>query len=305
MTEVQTTAAAAEPDLEAMLAERGELCAELSARQLEFAALVKDQAAELAELRAALADARKSLAEGHGELAQLSNLVLELEDAGSTGTTELARTASAAREREDGQAREITALMSQLASLAGDHATLRDRRRELERAWILTEHELAVRNADVAELRGALARERELASRLHATLAGVQATRAWKFGRFVFRQEEPVLPDRDPPLAESLDDQRRLLAGSDLFDSAWYLSNYPEVADTGMAPDEHYLRAGAFAGHNPGPSFDTLAYLRRYRDVRVSGMNPLVHYLKYGQAESRDAGPEVEEPVATPASSCS
>ena len=323
MSEEHTTPVAATPDLEALLAERGELCAQLSARQVEFAALVKDQAGKLAGLRDALAQAKESLSERHGEIAKLSRLVLELEDAVAAGAAELARASEAAREREDrqaaefdkastaarereeGQAREIAALQSQLGTLRNDHALLRQRERERERDFALVEHELAVRKSDVDELRGALDRERDLASRLVATLARVRSSRAWKFGRAVFRQVDAEVPDGAPPPPDAREEDRRLLAGSDLFEPQWYLSTYPDVAASGMDPADHFLRAGAIAGYNPGPSFDTAAYLGRSRDVRVSGMNPLVHYLKYGQAESRDAGPETGEHAGTPALSCS
>jgi hypothetical protein len=82
----------------------------------------------------------------------------------------------------------------------------------------------------------------------------------------------------------------RVLEGSELFDSAWYLQQYPDVERSGMSPALHYLRDGSQEGRNPGPLFDTNAYLQRNPDVMASGMNPLVHYLSSGQSEGRDIG---------------
>ena len=70
-----------------------------------------------------------------------------------------------------------------------------------------------------------------------------------------------------------------VLRSSDLFDGSWYLRQYPEVAGTGLSPALHYLRHGADAGHDPGPSFDTESYRRLNPPVAKSGANPLVHHL--------------------------
>ncbi len=78
-----------------------------------------------------------------------------------------------------------------------------------------------------------------------------------------------------------------LIEASDMFNSAWYLKNNPDVAVSGMNPAEHYLRFGAREGRNPGPGFDTDWYLEGNPDVATGGMNPLVHYLQHGSAEGR------------------
>lgn len=78
-----------------------------------------------------------------------------------------------------------------------------------------------------------------------------------------------------------------LLKSSSLFDGAWYLQRYPDVAAAKVNPVHHYLRFGAAEGRNPGPDFNTELYLLKYPDVAESGLNPLVHYLKYGKHEGR------------------
>jgi SAM-dependent methyltransferase len=124
----------------------------------------------------------------------------------------------------------------------------------------------------------------------------------------------------------------RAIRASKVFDPAYYLSTYPEVAGARLEPLWHYLAKGAeegrnpsqffdpgfyasqnpglnadgldllyhfltqggFEGRNPSRIFDCLFYLARYPDVVRSGMNPLVHYLQFGAAEGRapNASPE-------------
>jgi hypothetical protein len=74
-----------------------------------------------------------------------------------------------------------------------------------------------------------------------------------------------------------------------LFDAAWYLVTYPDVAAAGVNPLEHYLRHGAAEGRDPGPLFSTRWYLEAYPDVAAAGVNPLEHYLRRGAAEGRRA----------------
>jgi hypothetical protein len=89
----------------------------------------------------------------------------------------------------------------------------------------------------------------------------------------------------------TLKKQSILIESSDIFDSEWYLSNYPNIRKLGIDPALHYLQIGAAEGLNPSSSFNTLSYVFMYSDVARSGMNPLVHFLKYGILEGREADP--------------
>lgn len=82
-----------------------------------------------------------------------------------------------------------------------------------------------------------------------------------------------------------------LIAASALFDRQWYLSRYPDVANSGVDPVAHYLQFGWREGRNPGPNFSTKGYLRANKDVAERDLNPLVHYLEHGQIEGRAAPP--------------
>jgi GT2 family glycosyltransferase len=90
---------------------------------------------------------------------------------------------------------------------------------------------------------------------------------------------------------------RDLIARSALFDAAWYVSQYPEIAEFGD-PALHYALFGATERRNPGPHFNAVDYLERYQDVAEYAMNPLVHYLEYGAGEGR-AISTVDGPVQT------
>src|SRR5699024_10326884 len=58
-----------------------------------------------------------------------------------------------------------------------------------------------------------------------------------------------------------LQNDLKLLQHSELFDAAWYLAEYPDVADSRVDPAEHYLRFGAHEGRDPGPLFQSDTYL--------------------------------------------
>lgn len=78
-----------------------------------------------------------------------------------------------------------------------------------------------------------------------------------------------------------------------LFDSDWYLASYPDVAEDGYEPLDHYLRHGGLEGRDPSPYFDSDWYLAEYPDVGASGMNPLLHYCRFGYWEGRQPRPTI------------
>jgi putative sugar O-methyltransferase len=98
----------------------------------------------------------------------------------------------------------------------------------------------------------------------------------------------PILPSKRRKKAAKLRLFRRnLLLQSILFDSEWYLSANPEVAEAGFDPVDHYLQFGAAEGRAPGPGFDPAWYLLRHRDVAAAGVPALLHYLQSGSREGR------------------
>jgi len=84
---------------------------------------------------------------------------------------------------------------------------------------------------------------------------------------------------------------RAALRASGLFDEAYYLSTYPDVADSNIPPLEHFFTRGCREGRQPNPYFDPNWYLRHNPDVAETGMNPLVHFLLRGDRMGLDPGP--------------
>lgn len=72
---------------------------------------------------------------------------------------------------------------------------------------------------------------------------------------------------------------------SGLFDAAWYLKQYPDVAAASYPPLLHYMVHGALEGRSPGPGFNAEWYLTRYPDI--AGLNPLIHFIDHGREEGR------------------
>ncbi len=86
------------------------------------------------------------------------------------------------------------------------------------------------------------------------------------------------------------------IASSGYFDGEWYRRTYPEVAESGLSPEDHYLREGFRSGSDPGPLFDGNRYLAENGDVAQAGVDPLSHFLRAPASEGRTAS-TVEVPA--------
>ena len=84
----------------------------------------------------------------------------------------------------------------------------------------------------------------------------------------VSEPEAPPVPHPAPAPDPSGDAD--LIRGSGLFDADWYRAHYPDAAQTGLDPVDHYLQLGAAKGYDPGPLFDT-GYYARQMARRLSG----------------------------------
>jgi len=81
---------------------------------------------------------------------------------------------------------------------------------------------------------------------------------------------------------------------SGIFDSAWYISQYPDVLRSGMNPLVHYVLFGAHESRNPSAWFDTAWYLSNNPDVKRSGIPALDHYIVHGAHEGRNPSPRFD-----------
>lgn len=70
-----------------------------------------------------------------------------------------------------------------------------------------------------------------------------------------------------------------LLLDSELFDPHWYRDVYPDVAESSMTPEEHYLKFGAKEYRDPSPAFSTAKYFWRNPDLHPVMDNPLLHHI--------------------------
>jgi len=69
----------------------------------------------------------------------------------------------------------------------------------------------------------------------------------------------------------------RAIKKSKLFDSEWYLSQYPDVLSAGVDPVKHYLTHGWIENRNPSAAFETTRYIESHPEIN---MCPLVHYIQ-------------------------
>ncbi len=81
-----------------------------------------------------------------------------------------------------------------------------------------------------------------------------------------------------------------------LFDGAWYLDQYPDVAEAGLNPLAHYLMRGHVEIRDPHPDFDTQAYFRGGSNVGQCGLPPLVQFLGKSQIGDSGRGGRLSEP---------
>ncbi|WP_297890542.1 hypothetical protein [Sulfurihydrogenibium sp.] len=67
-----------------------------------------------------------------------------------------------------------------------------------------------------------------------------------------------------------------VLSKSGLFDSEYYLDEYPDVKQANMDPLKHFVLYGWKEGKNPNEWFNTKKYLEKNPDVAKAGINPFV-----------------------------
>ena len=151
---------------------------------------------------------------------------------------------------------------------------------------------------------------REAAQRLSEPLAAGQAVAAiarlhrttgllldWMNGGWIFakpqrRQHLRAVISAQLGMSDAAKDGApRPTSAPPLFDVAYYLGEYEDVAALGADPWQHYLEHGAREDRNPNPLFDSAWYLAENADVAAAGANPLLHFTESGAAEGRDPVP--------------
>jgi hypothetical protein len=82
--------------------------------------------------------------------------------------------------------------------------------------------------------------------------------------------------------------QVSVFAGSQWFDSKWYVEALDDEEVDILFAIKHYILLGATQEKDPCPLFSTKYYLQTYLDVATSGLNPLFHYISFGMSEKRE-----------------
>jgi hypothetical protein len=269
--------------------------AELIACRSELVAKEQDADRYRGELEATLHQTRQHLTSATTELATCrAELVAKEQDADRyRGELE-----AALHQTRQHLTLVTTELASRRAELAAKQEEIARQREQQETALGETRRELTLMAAEFADRVAALEAERTSALAESENRAQVQ-----------IRAVRSQLVDTEAALAKAKRSARnaaswpkrasnrrveRQLLRSNLFDTAWYLREYPAATDGGRSAVSHYLEAGYLQGYRPNPLFDTRWYLDRYDDVRRAGINPLVHYMRNGAIEGRDPGPEFE-----------
>ena len=212
---------------------------------------------------------------------------------------EMQRATEAIRQREltiASKDQTINAKQRKIAELDGSGAKLRtqlaeatDRLAQQKAADELLQQDLAGLRTRLGLIESSSAWK--VASRVSSTFQGFPRLRSYarRLGRLLWWTVSFQLIGR-LRARRRLFETRDLIADSQLFDGAWYLSQFPDIAAAGYDPALHYALFGATEHRAPGPDFDAQAYLERYADVAQAGMNPLVHYLEHGATEGRVIG---------------
>jgi hypothetical protein len=71
------------------------------------------------------------------------------------------------------------------------------------------------------------------------------------------------------------------------FSTEYYLATYPDIAQAGVDPLDHFFYTGWREGRNPNQDFDTKYYLEVNEDIRIATLNPFWHYIVSGSVEGR------------------
>ena len=298
--------------------------AEQAARRRQEESAARERALR-DEIAAAVAAGERDQARLAAELTKERDLSAEL-TAELTGERDLSAKLTAELTEERDLSAQLTAGLAGernlSAQLTAEIAELRKIRQRLDQSLNATAQALNLARKDVKALRASTSWR--ITAPIRGVLDRVKGTRRTlsrglrpSFGagfgaaaRRLGQRLKPVVKPVAIPLARRLrpvvnplakllrrrgrvqDD--RLIQASGLFDPAWYLAEYPDVAKAGVDPLDHFLKKGWREGRNPSAGFDTLDYLKSYPAVARARENPLLDYLRDGRRRGRTA----REPVS-------
>lgn len=85
-----------------------------------------------------------------------------------------------------------------------------------------------------------------------------------------------------------------------LFDPAYYVFTYPDIAGKKVSPLAHYRKNGWKEGRNPSSKFNTTFYLTEYPEAGEQNIDPVKHYMRFGRKNGYLSYPERQEPGKVP-----
>lgn len=250
---------AREYELQSQASEKVRLAADLDDRYRELAAFARAMEATRIELGSAASRLRKEQARAA---------------AAESRSQEADRQLAEARRERDGLAKRLSDATAELDRM-------RASRDLLSQAVAAT----GKRIEDQEEARSVLVTQLAATSRaLHdarGELHRILGSNTWKLGR-PLRVLRRVLAGGKVRggVAPDLRDVERIRAAG-VFDEAWYLERYPDVAISGVDPVQHYLRHGCDEGRDPSPAFSTSNYYRAHPEA-AGQRNALLHFLEHG-----------------------
>jgi hypothetical protein len=242
------------------------------------------QAAQMSELAAAIEDRR-----------QLEQALADATRASADAAARLERVTQEAAEAAERFEREKGAVESARQSIAAELDAEKEALRSAKETVERLDAELQRTKRKYRAAQWDIERERRAHDSTRADLAAAEAALERYRASFLSRAYTAVsgFGARFSPGAKRAKRRRRneelqAIAGSGLFDSAWYLATYPDVAAAGVEPLSHFVGIGWREGRDPGPDFATSAYLKANPDVAHLGVNPLLHYIEFGRSEGRE-----------------
>ncbi|WP_186208726.1 glycosyltransferase family 2 protein [Burkholderia gladioli] len=81
--------------------------------------------------------------------------------------------------------------------------------------------------------------------------------------------------------------RRETIRKSGIFDSDWYLSTYPDVAEKKIDALTHFVQFGSRELRSPSAEFDARHYYVENADLRAQRVEPVFHFLLHGKREGR------------------
>lgn len=84
----------------------------------------------------------------------------------------------------------------------------------------------------------------------------------------------------------------RTIQAAGLFDEEFYRESYLLGRQERYTPLEHFLLFGAEKGYQPNPDFNTAWYVSQHPEIRMYGVNPLVYHILVGKEKNFPTSPE-------------